>query len=58
MFFFAHVGHWLVGILQFIPVLAFIGWLVVTQIRERRAADEEDGGTERERPDSNRRPPA
>ena len=57
MFVFAHAGHWLVGILQFVPVLAFIVWLVVTQIRERRRKAEE-AGTERERPDSNRRPPA
>ncbi len=37
----AHAGHWLVGVLQFIPVLAFIVWLVVTQARERRRREEE-----------------
>lgn len=32
----AHAGHWLVNIAYFLPVVAFIGWLVITQIRERR----------------------
>jgi hypothetical protein len=41
MFVLAHAGLWLVGILQFIPVLAFIGWLVVSQLRERRRKEEE-----------------
>ena len=32
----AHVGHWLVGLLQFVPVVLFIGWIVWSQIRDRR----------------------
>jgi hypothetical protein len=32
----AHAGHWLVTIAYFTPVIAFIGWLVVVQLRERR----------------------
>jgi len=32
----AHAGHWLTSIAYFIPVVAFLGWLLVTQIRERR----------------------
>jgi hypothetical protein len=32
----AHAGHYLVTIAYFLPVLAFLAWLVVTQIRERR----------------------
>jgi hypothetical protein len=32
----AHAGHWLVNIAYFLPVVVFIAWLVVTQIRERR----------------------
>jgi hypothetical protein len=33
----AHAGHWLVSLAYFVPVLGFLGWLVVTQIRERRS---------------------
>ena len=33
----AHAGHWLVSLAYFIPVIAFIAWLAVTQIRERRS---------------------
>jgi len=36
MFLFAHTGHVLTTIAYFIPVVAFLGWLIVTQIRERR----------------------
>jgi hypothetical protein len=32
----AHAGHWLTSIAYFVPVLGFIGWLIVTQWRERR----------------------
>jgi hypothetical protein len=32
----AHPGHWLVNIAYFLPVIAFLAWLVVTQIKERR----------------------
>jgi hypothetical protein len=32
----AHAGHTLTTIAYFLPVVAFIAWLVVTQLRERR----------------------
>jgi hypothetical protein len=32
----AHVGHWLTTVAYFLPVVAFLGWLLVTQIRDRR----------------------
>jgi hypothetical protein len=32
----AHAGHWLTSIAYFLPVIAFLCWLGVTQIRERR----------------------
>jgi hypothetical protein len=32
----AHAGHWLVNIAYFLPVVVFLAWLVVTQLRERR----------------------
>jgi hypothetical protein len=32
----AHAGHWLTTIAYFLPVIAFLAWLAVTQIRERR----------------------
>jgi hypothetical protein len=36
MVLFAHTGHVLTTIAYFIPVVGFLGWLIVTQIRERR----------------------
>jgi hypothetical protein len=35
----AHAGHWITGIAYFAPVLGFVGWLLLTQWRERRKAD-------------------
>ena len=32
----AHTGHVLTTIAYFIPVVAFLAWLIVTQLRERR----------------------
>jgi hypothetical protein len=42
--YFAHAGHWLTGIAYFLPVLAFMVWLGITQIRERRGRGGPDGG--------------
>jgi hypothetical protein len=36
MFELAHAGHWLVNVAYFIPVLGFLGWLAVVQLKERR----------------------
>jgi hypothetical protein len=33
----AHAGHWLTTIAYFVPVVAFLAWLVITQIRDRRS---------------------
>jgi hypothetical protein len=33
----AHAGHWITTIAYFLPVVAFLVWLAVTQIRERRS---------------------
>ncbi len=38
----AHAGHWLVQVAYFLPVLAFLGWLVVTTLRERRREGKND----------------
>jgi hypothetical protein len=32
----AHAGHVLTSLAYFVPVVAFLVWLLVTQIRERR----------------------
>ena len=32
----AHAGHWLTTIAYFLPVVAFLVWLLVVQIKERR----------------------
>jgi uncharacterized membrane protein YtjA (UPF0391 family) len=32
----AHAGHWITTIAYFLPVVAFLVWLVFTQWRERR----------------------
>jgi hypothetical protein len=36
MAFTAHAGHTLTTIAYFLPVVAFLVWLLATQIRERR----------------------
>ena len=36
MLLFAHAGHWLVSLAYFVPVVGFLGWLGVVQLRERR----------------------
>jgi hypothetical protein len=33
----AHAGHWLTTIAYFVPVVVFLAWLVVTQVRDRRS---------------------
>ena len=33
----AHAGHWLVSAAYFVPVLGFLIWLGVTQIKDRRS---------------------
>jgi hypothetical protein len=35
----AHAGHYLTTIAYFLPVVAFLVWLLVTQIKERRRGD-------------------
>jgi hypothetical protein len=35
----AHAGHWLTTAAYFVPVLVFLVWLIVTQVRERRTED-------------------
>jgi hypothetical protein len=32
----AHAGHWLVSVSYFLPIVAFLVWLVVVQLRDRR----------------------
>jgi hypothetical protein len=32
----AHVGHWAVTVAYFLPVLLFLVWLAITQVRMRR----------------------
>jgi hypothetical protein len=34
--YFAHAGHWLTSVAYFVPVIAFLVWLGVTQIKDRR----------------------
>ena len=36
MFVIAHAGHWLVTIAYFIPVIGFMAWLAVTQLKAKR----------------------
>jgi len=33
----AHTGHWITAVAYFLPVVAFLAWLGVTQLRERRS---------------------
>jgi hypothetical protein len=39
----AHAGHWAVTVAYFAPVVLFIGWLLVTQIKQRREQKHGDG---------------
>jgi membrane protein implicated in regulation of membrane protease activity len=41
----AHAGHWAVQLVYFAPVLGFLIWLGVTQIRERRRGRDDPGKT-------------
>jgi hypothetical protein len=36
MFVLAHAGHWISSLLILVPTVAFILWLVVITIRDRR----------------------
>ena len=40
---FAHAGHWLTTVAYFLPVVAFLVWLLITQIKERRRSRSEGG---------------
>jgi len=37
----AHAGHWLVSVSYFLPVIAFLLWLVFVQIRDRRRGEDD-----------------
>jgi hypothetical protein len=32
----AHAGHWITTVAYFVPVVAFLVWLAVVQVKERR----------------------
>jgi hypothetical protein len=36
MLVFAHAGHWIESLLILIPTVAFLGWLGLVTLRERR----------------------
>lgn len=42
--FLAHAGHWLTTVAYFLPVVAFLAWLLITQIKERRRGGSDSGG--------------
>jgi hypothetical protein len=44
----AHAGHYLTTIAYFVPVIVFIGWLVVTQVRDRRSRKKRDEASRNE----------
>ena len=37
----AHTSHWLVNLLYLAPMVAFLAWLGVTTLKERRAEKDE-----------------
>jgi hypothetical protein len=37
MLYIAHAGHWITTVAYFSPVVAFLVWLGITQLRERRS---------------------
>ena len=32
----AHAAHWITSVAYFVPVVGFLLWLAITQIRQRR----------------------
>lgn len=40
----AHAGHWLVQLSYFLPVVAFLVWLAVVQLKARREDASEGEG--------------
>jgi threonine/homoserine/homoserine lactone efflux protein len=42
----AHAGHWFVGLAYFAPVGAFLVWLGITTMKDRRAEREEEDSPE------------
>ena len=38
----AHTGHTLLTISYFLPVIAFVVWLAVVQVRDRRSGRDRD----------------
>jgi hypothetical protein len=46
----AHAGHTLTTIAYFLPVVAFLAWLLVTQVRERRSRSRVDSPGSRTTP--------
>lgn len=42
----AHASHWLVQAAYFLPVLAFLVWLAVVQVKARRKGPTEGEGKE------------
>ena len=45
MLYIAHTGHWLVNVAYVLPFVAFLAWLLITTIRERRKSAEEGSET-------------
>lgn len=44
----AHAGHWLVQAVYFLPVIAFLVWLGITQFKARREGQSEEDADQRE----------
>lgn len=40
---YAHAGHWLVNAAYFAPVVGFLVWLGITELRSRRERRDEQG---------------
>jgi hypothetical protein len=38
----AHAGHWLISAAYFVPVLSFLIWLGIVQLRERRSGKDRE----------------
>ncbi|MBA2567523.1 MAG: hypothetical protein H0V08_07015 [Thermoleophilaceae bacterium] len=48
----AHVGHDLVSLIFFVPVVAFLAWLAIDQVRARRGERDAGRGGADARPDA------
>ena len=41
----AHAGHWITSVVYFVPVVGFLVWLGITQYKDKRRGEDDEGET-------------